>query len=437
MTETTKSSWAGRIGSIGAATLTASVLGFILLALVARILTPDQNAAFLSIWGLVFAFGSIISSSEQEVARQSTVAHLAGRKVPGGVVQVAGFVLSVSLIGVLVLAALPAGSALFAGSVELVVLTIVCVSGLAGQFFWRGVFLGISEIHRYVGVIIMEALLRVGFALAFLLLLDSAPLSAPVAAVAVGCFAWVPFSFSKFRVVEWRGSFDPWAEVLRNMGPLALATGLSAVVLTAYPSLVTSILGDSRGLATLFGVVTLTRVPIVLMTPFQALTVPITTRLVTEGRTRELSGMQVKLALGATALAVVIGVGGYLLGPWGMRVFMGPQYDASGALVATLLASSVYIAAALMQAAVCVALQRYSLVLGVWIVSVAAAVVTLVTVPGSNEIRGMWGFVAASFAAYFASTFLLRRAIRHRVTGDATAKDEAGRAGESDRETSS
>jgi len=410
---TQRSSWAGRIGSIGVATLTASVLGFILLGLVARVLTPDDNAAFLSIWGLIFAFGSVISAIEQEIARQATIAAMSGRRVPGSVAQIAASALGVSVLGLLLLAVSPVAPTLFAGSGWVVVLAIISVSGLSLQFLARGVFLGTNQIRKYVLVIVLEALFRAGFAAALLLTVEDTSVVVPVAAIAVGCFAWAPVAAHLVRSVNWGRGREQWSRVGQRMGPLALANGLSAVVLTAFPSLVATILGTSAGLATLFGVVTLTRVPIVLMSPLQALTVPVATRLVEEGRTRELSRLQVKLALGATALAGVAGVVGLLLGPWGMRVFMGPQYEASGTLVALLLLSSVYIAAGLLQAAVCVALQRYGLVLGTWAFSVVIAVASLALLPGTNEAKGMWSFVAASFAAYLASTVLLRRAIRH------------------------
>lgn len=413
-----RSTWTGRIGAIGGATLTASMLGFILLGLVARILTPDQNAAFLSIWGLIFAFGSVISAIEQEIARQSTIANIGGRSVPGSVGQIAASALVLSVVGVLVFSVTPAGTTLFAGSGWIVTLTVVSVSGLSAQFLARGVFLGTGQIRRYVSIIVLEALLRVGLAAGLLILADEVALVVPVAAIALGCYAWSPGAGALLRAVAWREHYERWARVAGRMGPLAVANGLSAVVLTAFPSLVTVILGTSQGLATLFGVVTLTRVPIVLLTPLQALTVPIATRLIEQGRSRELSRLQVKLGFGAAALAVVIGVGGYLLGPWGMRVFMGPQYSPGGALVAILLLSSVFIAAALLQAAVCVALQRYGLVLGIWAIAVTAAVLVLVLAGGDGEDRAMWSFVAASFAAYAASAILLRRAINRHSAGE-------------------
>ncbi len=416
-------SWTGRIGAIGAATLTASLLGFILLGLVARILPPDQNAAFLSIWGLIFAFGSVIAATEQEIARQATIASMGGRKVPGSVGQVAASALVLSAIGVLTFSVTPAGRTIFADSVWIVVLAVICVSGLSVQFLARGVYLGTGRTATYVAVIVLESLLRAGLAAVLLLTADRVSLVVPVAAIAIGCFAWVPTVVGLVRAVDWVQHQERWARVAQRMGPLALANGLSAVVLTAFPSLVTVMLGTSQGLATLFGVVTLTRVPIVLLTPLQALTVPAATRLVEQGRSRELSRLQLGLGVGATLLAAVVGLSGYVLGPWGMRVFMGPQYDASGTMVAILLLSSVFIAAALLQAAVCVALQRYGLVLGTWAIAVAVAVAVLGLADGGNESRAMWSFVGASFAAYGASALLLRRAIRRRVdeTDDASA----------------
>jgi len=412
----TRTSWTARIGAIGAATLGASALGFLLLGLVARLLTPDQNAAFLSIWGLTFAFGSVIAAIEQEIARQATIASIGGRKAPASVAQIAAAALALSVLGVVVLAVTPAGATLFAESFWIIVLTVISVSGLSAQFLARGVFLGTGQIRKYVVVIVLEALLRAALAAGLLATLEEASLVVPVAAIAIGCYAWVPTAVGLFRSVEWRANFEAWSKVAQRMGPLAAANGLSAIVLTAFPSLVTIILGTSHGLATLFGVVALTRVPIVLLTPVQALTVPIATRMIEEGRARELAGLQVRLGLAATAFAAVIGVGGYLAGPWGMRLFMGPQYQASGTLVAILLMSSVFIAGGLLQAAVCVALERYGLVLGTWAISVAAAVVALLVAGGSNEARATWSFVAASGAAYGASSVLLRRAIRRHGT---------------------
>ncbi|MGQ4496196.1 hypothetical protein ACUH95_04185, partial [Dermabacteraceae bacterium P13101] len=79
----------GAAGTIGASLIFASVLGFALLAIMARWLGPDLNGRFLTLWGAVMAFGSILSVIEQEAVRQVTHAHLKGQKAPGSLVQLA------------------------------------------------------------------------------------------------------------------------------------------------------------------------------------------------------------------------------------------------------------------------------------------------------------------------------------------------------------
>jgi len=403
---------AGRsVATIGVALITSSLLGFILLGLIARWLTPDENAAFLSIWGLVFGLGSVISAIEQEIARQATRAWLAGARVPGSVLQLTMVALGLAVTAVLVMVALPMRESLIAGSLWIVGLTLIAVGGFAVQFMVRGVLLGTSRITRYAAVILLEALLRA--LLAAGLVLGQAPPSLvwAVATIVVGCFGWTPLLGGLARSIDRRAGFEPWRRVWNRIGALGLANGLSALVLTAFPTLVTVVLGTTQGLATLFGAVTLSRVPLVLMAPVQAMVVPLATRAIHDGRLHELRVLQVKLAGGATGVAFVAGVLGALLGPWALRLFMGPDYVADPLMMAVLLASTVFMAAALIQAAVFIALERYWTLAGSWLVTVAATVGALMAVPGGNEARGTTGFAVASLVGFAVSGFLLQRAI--------------------------
>lgn len=403
------------IARVGIALVVSSLLGFVLLGVVARWLPPDDNAAFLSIWGVVFGFGSVISASEQEIARQATHAKLEGTPVPAGVGQYAltGLVGSALALGVIL--AFPGGSAVFRGSAVSVLLTLVAVGGFAIQFMARGVFMGTGQISRYVVVIMLESVLRVVLAGALLLLAVPPSLPLAVAAIVVGSFGWIPVVNALRRSVSWRIGRAPWRTVLERIGTLSVANGLSSLVLTAFPTMVTALLGSSRGLAVLFGVVTVSRVPLVMASPVQAMAVPLAVRALKEGKGHLLSRLQVRLGAGATAAALLVGIAGYLLGPWGMRVFMGPQYDAPPLMVALLLGAGCYMAVALLQAAVFIALERHRLVVATWAVSVGLAVLTLLAFPGGAEQRGMWSFVAASLGAYVFSTVLLRASVRKHV----------------------
>lgn len=409
---------AGRAGAIGVALILASGLGFLLLALVGRWLSRDDNAAFLSLWGLVFGFGSVISAIEQEIARQATAAALAGRRTPGSVAQLAALALGACVVVLGIVAVLPLGRSTLQGSAAITVLAFVALAGFTGQFLARGVFLGSRQTGRYVAVLVAEAALRVLLAavLFFGGVAPSLPLA--VACIVVGCLGWLPLVPALARSVDWRSGHEPWRAASGRVGALALANGLSSLVLTAFPTLVTAVVGASDGLADLFGVVTVSRIPLVLVSPLQALTVPLAVQALHTGRVAQLGSLQVRLAAGASAAAVGLAGAGWLLGPWAMGLFLGEKYAAvSPALVAWVLATSALLAAALLQAAVFIALERYRLVVLTWALAVAAAVAALL-LPGAPEARGMAAFVAASVVAFGASGVLLQRAVRARITAD-------------------
>ena len=122
-----------------------------------------------------------------------------------------------------------------------------------------------------------------------------------VVAVVVGSFGWVPVAKIAFTGVNWRRDLEPWRVAGRRIGLLAVANGLLALMITGYPTTVTAVIGSSEGLAIFFAVVTVSRVPLTLLSPVQALVVPTTTKALYEGRGDQLLAMQgkiLKLSLG-------------------------------------------------------------------------------------------------------------------------------------------
>ncbi len=407
-----------QILKIGVALALASLLGFAMLAIVARWLAPDDNAAFLSVWGLVFGFSSIVSSIEQEIARQAAQARIDRELTPASVGQLAAVALVGGAVALLLVLSLPVGAVVTSGSVLVALLVFVAVSGFSVQYLVRGVLLGSGQGDRYVGVIVTEAVLRV--ALAATVVWAGLPPSLPVATaiLVVGCFGWVPAVKTLTRSVDWRTGRERWRTVLGRIGALALANALTSLVITAFPTLVTAVVGTSEGLAVLFGAVVLSRVPLLLASPVQAMVIPVVVRELAEGRVHRLAVMQVQLAAAATVLAVVSGLAGFVLGPWALRLFMGEQYDAGPLLVALLLIASCYLAAGLLQAAVFVALERYGLLVATWALTAASAVVILSLAPGTTADRGMWSFVGSSLVAYVSSGVALRTVFRRRQAVD-------------------
>jgi len=95
----------------------ASVMGLLSLIAVARWLTPTQNVHSQAVWGLIFAFGSVLSSVEQEVTRQSTTAGLDGRRTPIGAVQAIALAALTCLVLLAAFVATPKGGEIVQDSV--------------------------------------------------------------------------------------------------------------------------------------------------------------------------------------------------------------------------------------------------------------------------------------------------------------------------------
>lgn len=401
--------------SLGAALVAASGLGFLLLGMIGRWLPRDDGGQlFLSLWGLVFGFGSVLAATEQEIARQTTVARLEGRRAPASVLQWAASGLAGTAVGLGLLWLARPG--LFADSVVLVGLAAIALVGFTGQFLTRGILLGRAESGPYAMVVLLEAAIRVVPAALLLALAVQPSVALALAAVVLGCFGWLVYARTAARAVDPSGPRQHWGAVVRGLALLAGANALSSLVLTAFPTLVTAVLGEQPGLAVLFAVVTLSRVPLVLIAPLQAMVVPIAVEYLHGGRGRDLAALQVKGGFLGMAAGLLLAAGGYVLGPWAVRLFMGPQYEASPVVVATTFAASAVMALALLQAAVFIALERYSLVAITWGVAVLVAVSALYLAPGTPADRALTAFVVATLAGYSTSGLLLRGALRSHAT---------------------
>jgi len=183
--------WIARsMAATGVATVVSSALGLLLLVVVARWLGPDDNAAFLSIWGLVFGVASIVGAGDGEIARLAARAAAAGSRAPRSVVSVA---LLAGLLGVLatVVAVLtPWGRGLTSGSPGLLAVILLAPLAVAGQSVVRSSLLGSGDVTSYAVVVVAEAVVRLA-ALGLAVWLVAASLPWAVTAVVTGCFGWL------------------------------------------------------------------------------------------------------------------------------------------------------------------------------------------------------------------------------------------------------
>lgn len=416
MTSMTDRPLSARSGAlIAVAFFSASALGFVLLGVVSRWVTQEQTAQFLALWGLIFGIGSALSAVEQEIVRLATNAHLDRVRVPGRAIQVTGLAIAVGVLAVLVIALLPGVGELLRQSVLVAALVFVATGGFAVQCMARAVLLGTNQVTAYVSVVVVEALLRLALAAAFVLGGVAPTLGLATAVIVVGCFGWVPVVRRVLRTLSWDTRGSSLRSVGSTVGALGLANGLQSVQVTAFPAVASAILGISAAMAPVYGAVTLARLPLVALAPVQAMAVPVATRMIRTGRLGQLLGLVAKLSVGGFACAALALGGGWLLGPWALGLYLGPGYDIAPAVIAILLAASCVLAVALLIVAALIALERYWTAVTVWLVAALAVVLTLVAAPLAPDLRAAAGVAVGALVSWAGASFAVAREARGRA----------------------
>lgn len=399
---------------IAAAFLTASALGFVLLGVLARWLTQEQNAQFLAIWGLVFGIGGALSAVEQEIVRLATTAHLEGRRTSGRALQVTGLAIVVALAAVVAITLLPGVGEVLRASLLVCALVFLATGGFAVLCLSRAVLLGSAQVVPYVVVVVGEALLRLVLAAVFFLGGVTPGLGLATLVIVIGCFGWVPVIKQVAARIDWRGGRSSSRSVASTVGALGLANGLQTLQVTAFPAVASAVLGTSAAMASVFGGVTMARLPLVALAPVQAMAVPIATRLIRTGRHAELLRLVGVLSAAGAAAAALAWLGGWLLGPWALRVYMGEAYVIAPAVIATLLAASCILAVALLEVAALIALENYWAAVLVWAVAGAGLLAALVLVPGALDVRAAAGVATGALIAWAVASAAVATAARRR-----------------------
>lgn len=386
----------------------ASILGLTFLASVARWLTPEDNARFLSLWGLFFGLGAIMVAAEQDSARAATKARLRGEQPPFEAAQIA----LVTAVGITLTLAvlLLAAPHLLPRDATATVLALG-LGAFAFQLPIRGLLVGAGRTTALTLVTGLEAVLRL-LTLGLVVAAISGPsLLGAVVALAAGSLAFVPFARLALRGMRAGSGRRPWREVVRAVGGLAAGNALLAVLLTGFPAVITLIAQEpaTPALASLFGAITMSRLPLVALAPLQSLAVPHATELIGLGRHDDLRRWVFRGALGGLSVAASAGGLGWYVGPALLSVFMGPGYSIGALPMAILFAGAVLLGLALLQVAVCVALRRYRLPSAIWGVACVAAAVVIRWGPEAIGLRGALALGVAGAVAYATSALAVVR----------------------------
>ena len=381
---------------MAAGLLLVGLSGYVFLAVTGHSSTPSDAAALSSLYflaGLVTL--GVFVGLEQETSRATSRAVAEGRAL-GPVARTARLHAAVLFgLAVVVLAALSPVlvSGPLRGQWDLFG-ALVLAAGMGAACYWvRGVLGGRQEFHGYAATLAAEGLGRLvpcvalfvatgrggpawGYALAF------------AAAQGVATLAGLWWLREGFEVPG-RDCLDVEVSAF-EAGERSAAGGLALLVagslltqlVANLPPLVASTrLTHSDAVAAAFGqAFVLVRIPLLLISPIQAMLLPDLTRSAARGDHAALRG-RVRVALAAI---VALGVAGTALlavaGPWVLRVFFGTKAGLSHELLAVLGIGTVFLMAAAILQPTLVAMDRHRVVPTAWAVG-AVVLGVLVELP--------------------------------------------------------
>lgn len=413
---------------VGAAGLGVLISGLILnvyFAVVARALPPAEYATFGAFWALalVLGFGAFLPL-EQELARRLPLP--TDRRALLRAASGAAGVLAVIALVVLA-AALPIVARAVDDNVSVLLALGALCAVSAGQFLLRGTLIGTDRLVRHAAVMTLDAVVRLGLALVVFVVGGadaSAFCWALVVAIAASHLPQLPGAWR--RAVAWGGATDRWqgprpttVGISRAAMPLLVGSVCAQLLLNGLPVLVVAQAAEGPEIAAagvFVAAFTLAKAPLSMVVPLQSAVVPTLTRLIAEGRRREVFIVLVK---GAAALAAVAAVGvplAWWVGPTVVRLVFGDDYVIGGLDLALIVGGVLAHIGLVVVTQVHVARGRHRDVAMSWASGLMAAGTTFWLVPGAI-LAGEVAFLVGSVVGAAVSCLILAETRRRSRSG--------------------
>jgi O-antigen/teichoic acid export membrane protein len=341
-----------------AGTVLVGLSGYVFFAVIGHDrFDPATAAALAATYLLSNILGpGVFIAAEQESSRVISAAR-AGGGIDGSTVRRLAMIctgLGVLTLAVLGLCAPVLLSRVLDGDVGLVLALMLAVVGSAAVYYIRGLAGGQQRFHRYaattgidggarilgcLGLAVAGSTNPIGYALA--LCAGPAVAALLTARGVTPSIAAPELTSSNGPGAPARTAAPPSATLIRGVGYLLVASFVSLAMANLAPVIVTGLSGTDPAQATGFAAaVVLTRVPLLLMGPIQALILPRLTLAAGEGREgdfRRDTGLGLAI-IGGLAVLAVAGVA--LLGHWAVGLLVGAASDTASTTVLILLTVS-------------------------------------------------------------------------------------------------
>ncbi|MCK2237519.1 MULTISPECIES: lipopolysaccharide biosynthesis protein [unclassified Crossiella] len=417
---------------LGLAVLGASGFGF--LAVVGRTLSPSDQAGVLGLYMIINILGpGLFVALEQETNRVLSSGTAAGVDPRPGIRRAA--LLGAGLAGVTVLVVLALSPILvennLGGHPSLLVWIVVGALASAAIFFARGLLAAGHQLTGYAASLATEGLSRLlpcvllawlgyaaadGYGLVFALGGGFALLVA---------LPWLRRVLAATKVIGEPADPVNAAAVLaghstrtiaHGLALLGLATLLAQLVANLAPLVVTGRMPDAPAVAVAFGFAfVLTRIPLLLFGPVQAMMLPALTAAAVRGDLAE-----VRRRVGLILLAVAgVGLPGALLsaliGPWLVVTFFGAKVQPDALDMGLLGLSTVLLMIAQVLQPALVAFGRHRVVSVGWVIGTAVLVGLLVLLPMEPIPAAVVAQLVGPLLVVLVTAAGLWRAIGHRA----------------------
>jgi O-antigen/teichoic acid export membrane protein len=401
-----------RILSVGIAT--TGLVTFAYFSLASHSLSPADYTGISLLWSVLFLIISVIYRPVEQLLAH-TIAARRARGHEGHPLRVP-LTIQLAAAAVFLAAALalrgPIEDDLFDGSAELYWVLVVAALAYAASYFARGWLAGHQRFGLYGGLVLLEAVTRMLFALAVAVGIASGQgtVALGIAAAPLASLLVLPWALRRRE----RPAAGERAGVSLREG--AGFAGAAAAILAAEQAVlngpvlaVEATAADAALAGIVFNVLLIVRAPLQLFQAVQTSLLPHLSGLAATGGDAELHGAirATVLAIAAFAGAVVLGLG--LIGPWAMDVLFGRDFHyGRWGLMLVGLGMGFHLAAnTLNQAAL--ARGRGQAAAAAWLAAAALFLLWLVLTPLDDELLAVELGYAATTGLLASALWLIER----------------------------